>query len=300
MMLSWGPLTFNLLRVTDYVTQITYTEDMTTYLWDHIGIRCLCMLTPQVNSLPPGASPAVTFATILPILKRQRQTLRVWQQDDPANAAAQNVVLLSPLINATTGRPYTTDANNGPRCVVHGLDTFHGNGGMWFDLEFSTDINMCQGTQSKPPALILSNRYEMRVTYDNVTYRPSYEYEGKAVFRTDVLRAGGAGGAGPGGAFVPDQFRGGLIPPVFIGYQRHPIRVAQNEGNSGLEYLVVDRYMAKSQPMNYNFQVAEMFINEIRGYTSNLAVPSIITKIIKGGGNIIRSLRGLPSQKESE
>jgi hypothetical protein len=286
MFCSYGPVTFVVPRITDYQTEVVYSDDATTYLFDRISVRLICYLNPESTSYnggnTPGIAPAISFNNIVSILRVPRQQLLIWQQDDPILPGQQNIILQSPVPG------FSRDATNGPTCKVHRLDSFHGGGTLWFDLEFKTDINLCAGSPGYENPAWLSNRYGMRVTYDSNNYRASYEYAGEAIFRTDILTAL---------ALNPDLFRQSMLPSVIPRYQRFPKLVELSSNNIALKYVIEDRYTPKTQPLNQQVGVAQLIINEHRKYVDNFeggggltaANISNITTPIKVGNWFVRN-----------
>jgi len=274
-LLSYDSIEFKILRVTDYVRQAVYTDDWTSYLFDHVSIRCLAWINPAatafLSNVPTSINdngfgmggadlgPVSTELFLVSRLYNPRKQLAIWLNSDAASPTVKQYVLVSPF----PGR--STDARFGPQCKVHSIKGDHGNQSFVLDLEFTTDINPIEkkvGDSDSLP-LILANRWKYRVTYDKESYAEIRIIEGTAHVRMDTILSGLANPK-----FLNlETMRGYLVPSVPVGFQRETPTFEFGSGGDVLEYVVVDRQTPMSMPLGNAYKIANMNVEEQRRYS---------------------------------
>jgi hypothetical protein len=270
--LSYAGIDFQILRILEWVRTAVTDESGADFLYDQVGIRCLTWLNPDATTMADfpaagaagaagqllggRASPAATEVELVSRLVQPRQKLFVWMDSsltDDVNP--QETILESPLPG------FTTDARYGPLCVVHGLQTNHGNASLVADLEFVTWLNPCTGRPGELPSPLLSNRWTYRSTY-NEAYAEVREFDGTAIFRLDALLAD------PVLKGDASAFRGFLIPPCPPGYQREAPVFELAPAGDALRYKITDTRQPMSFPGAVGFDVAHIEVIEDRAYST--------------------------------
>lgn len=245
-----GGVELSILSITDYERRAVLTDDETTYLWDHVGIRCTAWLNPGATG--NNQSPVVTELQLVNLLKNDRRFLKIWMDSGPNDASPQEVLLASPYPKSRT------DAKFGPTCLVHALQLDHGNGSIVVDLEFHTDISPCGPVSSTSKSVVLSNRWEYGVSYNPETYAEIRTIEGVCIFRMDNLLAVLNGNV--------DMTREFIIPPCPPGFQRHPELFEPSSGGNAIRYKIVDTQELRNFPAGRTYGAASIEIVEQRTY----------------------------------
>ena len=275
--ISYDGIEFKVLRVTDYVRQAVFTDDWTSYLFDHVSIRMLCWLSPaamnQIVNVPieikeetlrikDFGGPAATEIMLVERLLVPRKQLAIWMTSDPEDSDTKQYMIVSPF----PGR--FTDARFGPQCKVHALRPDHANASLVADLQFETDINPIETTVGKSgsPPIVLANRWNYRVSYDPNNYSEIRIIEGEAHVRMDTLLSAKFNPVG----YLADEMRGHLVPPIPKGYQRENPTFELSSGGDVVRYAVIDRQTPMSFPLGSKLQIAHMKVLETRRYVSKL------------------------------
>lgn len=246
-----GGVEMKLAMISDYMIEAIFTEDKTTFLWDHVALRCLCWLNPAATNI--GGSPTLTATNLVSFLQQSRKTLLITLNSSMNDGAPQETLLQSPYPGAKT------DAQFGPHCLVKDFNVNHGNGLIGLDLEFHTDIAPCGGVGTGSKSVILANRFEYKVSYDEETYAEIRTISGMVIFRQDNLQAVLNGQL--------DLVREFVVPPCPVGFQRMPpLDFTPSSDNNALRYEIQDRQMARSAPTAQQFGIADIEISEVREY----------------------------------
>lgn len=237
---------FQLLRITDFVHTLVYTEDETNHLYNSIDIRCQCMLNQNLNGFGQGALPPAAYGLVVQKLNEVRKPLLVQTE----SSVGLTTILQSPLPGMET------DFRFGPKCSVIRLDPFHGSGNLWIDMEFHTDLG-CAGQD-----YLLSNRYNWTVSHDPGTYAATHQIDGVAHFRLDKLIKD---------KVTPDELRAKFImPPPPLNFRRNPPTVGLGPGMDSVEYQIVDVEQMLNGPGLMAFGATNIEIEIGREYNSGL------------------------------
>jgi hypothetical protein len=207
---------------------VQMSADGTDYLYTVFTINVGCVYNPGMTSYAPSpvgpvgglrVFPAVTDTAIRHFLMQPRMYL--WYSDtdvfnDPVNHPP---ILYVPPVGLGNE---AIDANNGPNplnCVVRRI---HGNRLFYVDFTIRATIIECPAVSPAILVPIASSRYARTEQIDK-QYRSTLTTSGITFFRSNQLVAINNNA---------DAFRGYLIPPPILGYQR--INVSVNLDPSGL------------------------------------------------------------------
>ncbi len=242
MELQYGDVTFKLIRITDFVTQVVKTPDETNFLYNGIDVRCVCYLNPAIVSNPVGASPQTTYTNLVSKLKNPRQKLKI---------TSGGVVLLeSPLAGMLT------DFRFGPTCVVHSIDTSHGEGILLMDMQFHTDLGCTDADY------LLANRYQWTVGFDPSTYAATHTISGMAHFRMDKMIKD---------TVSPDELRTKFMIPIpAVNFRRQLADVTLQPGGDAVSYEIVDTEQLLNGPGLQPFGATMIEVEFNREYLSGL------------------------------
>lgn len=264
MHIEYNGIVLELVRVTDFERYAVWTEDKTTYLYDHISIRCECLLNPDATTkeefkakkgggvIAAGkrSSPVETYLEIAERLRTPRARLIITMDSGLDANADPEVVLESPIPG------YDCDAVSGPKCVVHRIDPTHGLSTIWMDIQLETDIDTC-ARDSKPASAMIANRWTFVVSHDPSNHTAIHTIRGTANFRQDLLRKIGV---------VPDQLRKEFMHPIPIGFRRDPPTVIASPDGCSIEYEIVDREQLMSFVGSAKFHMTDISVVETRQY----------------------------------
>src|SRR5215475_913107 len=219
--LTYGPQTFQIERVTLWDSRPVYDEDGTTRLYLHHRIGIQAVWSPVATRTEDGLAGLVSIARIREQVLTPRQLLVV--------RIANEIVLQSPASkNDLTGPPYySTDGKNGPNPIALNVVRILGTHSVIAYFEVETWLTApCPENR----LCVLSHRWEtsQEISEDYYTTR---SVRGWATFRTDRLIDQ---------ALLPDDFRGRLFHPIPPNVQRKNVSVTASSDGTGLSYSFSD------------------------------------------------------------
>lgn len=260
MELTYNGITFEILRIYNWLREFQTTEDGAQILYDHNVIQATCWLSSgatdpsKIGLFRPAACP-----TNIGPNYTNPSGLSGSTRLNPPKAPGKSVLTSIPKINNDPGSVYnaifqnlavtpgnltitfggvtilqspldgmTIDARYGPQCKMCGLNSVGGISSLVLDLQFETWLPFC--TTTNPPPLILANRWSVQSSYDE-QYFATHVYEGEAVFNMAMLTGFGV---------VPDMYRNWLVPPPAPNFQRKQPTFELMSGGESLRYQVTD------------------------------------------------------------